>query len=483
MPIKRVLFCGGLSLLLASPLHAESLLEVYQQALQSDPTVREAEANRLAAEEALPQARGLLFPQLSASSTYSDSNSDGNNVFPQFVDDGNGNPVVQILNSSSDQKSTTTSWQVDLNQTLFRWDQFVGLKQAGKRVAQANANYEAAQQDLIVRVATRYFDVLAAQDTLAAAEASRRAIARQLDQAQQRFDVGLIAITDVQESQAAYDQAVADEIGAKRALATSKEFLREITGAYSGDLSAPKPDLPLAIPTPAISDEWVDTAMQQNLALQASRINAEIAKTEISSRRSGHFPTLSLFARATDDDSDATRSENGSAFQPADSQRSGDVIGVQLSVPIFSGGTTSSRVREAVYLHRAAREQLQRVARETERQARDAFLGIESDIARVNALTQALASNKTALEATEAGLEVGTRTTVDVLDAQRNLFNAFTSLERARYDYLLNVLRLKQAAGILRVQDLEAVEDWLVPRDSDSVPQGIRPITENEPTP
>lgn len=478
---KQITIGFGAALALTlSPLQAESLLEVYQQALQSDPLVREAEANRLAAEESLPQARGLLFPQLSASGTYSDVTSDGNDVFPQFVDDDNGNPIVQILNSSSDQETTTTSWQVDLTQTLFRWDQFVGLKQASKRVAQASANYESAQQDLIVRVATRYFDVLAAQDTLAASQASRRAISRQLDQARQRFDVGLIAITDVQESQAAHDQATADEIGAKRALATAKEFLREITGEHSGDLSAPKNELPLIMPIPAVADEWVGTAIEQNLGLQASRINAELAKTEISARRSGHYPTLSLFARVTDDDSDGIRSENESPFQQADNQRASDIIGVQVQIPIFSGGTTSSRVREAVYLHRAAREQLQRVARETERQARDAFLGIESDIARVNALTQSLASNKTALEATEAGLEVGTRTTVDVLDAQRNLFNAFTSLERARYDYLLNVLRLKQAAGILRVQDLEGIEEWLIPRDADAVPQGIRPISAPE---
>lgn len=475
----------GAALLCAAPAsYAESLLEVYQQALQSDPLVREAEANRMAAEEAIPQARGNLFPQINGTATFSESNSDGNNIFTQGifdangdpVTDGQGNPVVRVINAQSEQESTNTQWQIELSQTLFRWDQFVGLKQAGKRVAQANANYEATQQELIVRVATRYFDVLAGQDTLAASQASRRAIARQLDQAKQRFDVGLIAITDVQESQAAYDQAVADEIFAKRNLATAKEFLREITGAYSGDLDAPKKGLPLLMPAPANPDDWVTTAIDQNLALQSSRINAELAKTEISARRGGHYPTLSLFARVNDDEFDAVRSDNNSPFQPADSLRNSDSIGVQLSVPIFSGGVTSSRVREAVYSHRAAREQLQRVARETERQARDAYLGIESDIARVNALTQSLASNTTALEATEAGLEVGTRTTVDVLDAQRNLFNAYTSLERARYDYLLNVLRLKQASGILRVQDLESIEEWLVPRTTDTVPQGIRPI-------
>ena len=345
-------------------------------------------------------------------------------------------------------------------------------------MAQAAANYEAAQQDLIVRVAERYFNVLAAQDSLSAATASKRSIARQLDQAKQRFDVGLIAITDVQESQAAFDQAIADEIGAKRSLATAKELLREFTGVYSSDLEAPKRGLPLVVPEPASADDWVTTAIGQNLTLQASRLNAEIAKAEISSRRTGHYPSVDLFARVSDSDTNQDQSLNGGPFAPADQQRRTEVIGVQFSVPIYSGGTVSSRVREAVYLHRAAREQLQRVARETERAARDAYLGVETDIARINALTQSLASSQTALEATEAGLEVGTRTTVDVLDAQRNVFNAFTSVERARYDYLLNVLRLKQAAGTLRVQDIEAIESYLEARGPDSVPRGIRSVEE-----
>ena len=466
------------TLLSSGAVAEESLLEVYQQALQSDPLVREAEANRLAAEEARPQARGLLFPQLTASGSYTDGTTDGNQVFTQRFTDNQGNEVVQVLTTQQERDAQNLSWQVDLTQTLFRWDQYIGLKQAGKRVAQANANYEAAQQDLLVRVSVRYFSVLAAQDTLAAAEASKRAIARQLDQAKQRFDVGLIAITDVQESQAAYDQAVADEIDAKRNLATAKEFMREITGEYVGDLLAPQAELPMVMPDPPDADAWVLTAIDQNLALQASRLNAELAKDEISSRRSGHFPTLDFFARYSDFDSDATSNLNGLGDQPADSAQQGETIGLQLNVPIFSGGVTSSRVREAVYQHRAAREQLQRVARETERQARDAFLSIESDIARVNALSQALESSQTALEATEAGLEVGTRTTVDVLDAQRAVFNAYTSLERARYDYLLNVLRLKQAAGILRVQDLESIETWLTVRPASAVPTGIRPVNE-----
>ena len=310
--------------------------------------------------------------------------------------------------------------------------------------------------------------------------AAKRSIARQLDQAQQRFDVGLIAITDVQESQAAYDQAVADEISAKRSLATAREFLREITGVYAGDLEAPQAGLPLVLPEPADAGEWVNTAINQNLTLQASRLNVEIAKAEISSRRSGHYPSVSLYAQYSDFDDDATQELNNTGrIDPADSEQRQESFGIRFSVPLYAGGTTSSRVREAVYLHRAAREQLQRVARETERATRDAYLGVETDMARINALTQSLSSSQTALEATEAGLEVGTRTTVDVLDAQRNVFNAFTSLERARYDYLLNVLRLKQAAGTLRVQDLEAIESYLEIRGPENVPRGIRSVEES----
>ncbi len=483
--MKRLISLGCSAALLATPglASAESLLEVYQQALQSDPLVREAEANRQAAEEAAPQARGALLPQITATGSYEDSQSEGNNVFVQQIgaDPTDPNSFV-TLNAERERDSKAQSWQVELTQTLFRWDQYVELKRAGKRVAQAAANYEASQQDLIVRVADRYFNVLAAQDSLAAAQASKRSIARQLDQAKQRFDVGLIAITDVQESQAAYDQSVADEIGAKRSLATAKEFLREITGVYSGDLEAPQRTLPLAVPEPADADRWVMTAIDQNLTLQASRLNAEIARAEISSRRSGHYPSLSLFARVSDIDDEATQQLNNSGRDdPADFAQRTDAIGIQFSIPLYSGGTTSSRVREAVYLHRAAREQLQRVARETERQARDAYLGVETDIARINALTQSLSSSQTALEATEAGLEVGTRTTVDVLDAQRNVFTAFTTLERARYDYLLNVLRLKQAAGTLRIQDLEAIERYLEVRGPDKVPTGIKSVQGEEP--
>lgn len=463
MDIRRSRLLLPLATLFAAlPAGAESLLEVYQRALQSDPLIREAEANRRATEEAVPQARGLLLPQLSASASESRGTAEGASAFQQVTPTGE---TITVTSDFQDESIETTQWQIELRQTVFRWDQFVGLKQAGKQVARAEADFEAAQQDLIVRVANRYFEVLAAEDALEAAQASKRAIDRQLEQAQQRFEVGLIAITDVQEAQAAYDLAIAEEIAAKRQLASAREFLREITGEYLKDLETPGQQLALETPDPAEEDDWVNTAFEQNLALIAARLNAEIASQEIDSRRSGHYPTLDLVATRSDFDREFERSNEGGPFNDVFNNQTADSIALEFRIPLFSGGRTSAQVREAVHLHRAARERLQRVARETERQARDAYLGVLAEISRVKALRQALSSAKTALEATEAGFEVGTRTTVDVLDAQQQVFSARTNYRRARYDYLLNVLRLKQAAGILRIQDLEEIDSILVPRN------------------
>ncbi len=435
---------------------AASLLEIYQQALQSDPQIHEAEARRLAALEARPQARSTLFPQLSLDADWTRTNFDGTSV--EIDSDGS----IGTLSSASE--SEAKRWQFSLRQSLFRWDKIVGLRRADKLVAKAEAVREAAQQDLIVRVAQRYFDVLAAEDRLTSIHADRTAIARQLEQAKQRFEVGLIAITAVQESQAAYDKSIADEIAAKRSLATSREFLREITGEYVPALAAPGEDFPLVTPDPSDEASWVNLSMSQNLNLVASRLDEQLARDEISFRRNGHYPSIELVASSGESNTEADRSFNNSPFIPADSDGSQDSIGIQLSVPLFAGGGTSSLVREAVYLHRAAREQLQRVTRETERQARDAYLGVLSERSRVKALQQAVSSSRTALDATEAGFEVGTRTIVDVLNSQFALYLAITNYYQSRYDFVLNTLRLKQAAGTLAVQDLEIIDRWLSER-------------------
>jgi outer membrane protein len=443
------------SLLASGAAQADSLLEVYQQALQSDPLIHEAEARRLAALEAEPQARSLYLPQIDFAGDYTKIEQEGRNVGT----DSEGPFLQQIQNDTQG-----TRWQFNLRQSLFRWDQIVGMRRADKIVARAEANREAAQQDLIVRVTQRYFDVLAAEDRLTSIHSNKQAIARQLEQAKQRFDVGLIAITDVQESQAAYDQSTASEIGAKRTLATSREFLREITGEHVTSLSAPVDEFPLRTPDPVDEASWIDLSLSQNLALVASRLDEQIANDEISFQRNGHYPRLELIGSIGETDNTTDRTLNGIGPFPADSYGSDNMIGVQLTIPIFAGGGTNSRVREAVYLHRASRNQLQRVTRETERQTRDAYLGVLAEISRVQALERSVESSTTALEATQAGFDVGTRTIVDVLDSQFTLYVAITNFYQARYDYILNAMRLRQAAGTLRVQDLEGLDRWLEDR-------------------
>ncbi len=466
MFVRPLLITASL-LAVAMPTQAATLLEIYQQALQSDPRIHEAEARRLAALEAEPQARGVLLPQIGFDADWTKTETSGSGVQNTVIEqpEGSGNLVVVPFPFQTEVDDETTRWSFSLRQTLFRWDQIVGLRQADKIVARAEADREAAQQDLIVRVVEAYFNVLGAEDRLLAIHADRNAIARQLEQAKQRFEVGLIAITDVQESQAAYDQSVANEIAAKRSLATARYLLSEITGSYIRDLSAPAENLPLRNPDPASEQAWLDLAMSQNLALISSRLDEALARDEISFRRNGHYPTVELVASVGSTDSEQDQDTfNGFGPLPADSDFDRDSIGIQFNLPIFSGGTTSSRVKEAIYLHRASREQLQRVTRETDRQTRDSYLGVLAEISRVQALEQAVASARTALDATQAGFDVGTRTIVDVLLSQRNLYQSITNYYQARYDYLLNVMRLKQAAGTLQVQDLENLEPFLVPR-------------------
>lgn len=456
--MKKVIIINALLLTLgvialSGTAAAASLLEIYQQALQSDPRIHEAEARRLAALEAKPQARGVLLPQLSFAGAYTRFSSSGTTVVPPST-----TPFT------NDSESDGTTWRFTLRQSLFRWDQIVNLKRADKTVAKAEALRESAQQDLIVRVAGRYFNVLAAEDVLTSVHADRQAISRQLEQAKQRFDVGLIAITDVQESQAAYDQSTADEIGAKRSLATARNLLREITGQYVAELSAPDNDFPLLTPNPNNEADWVELSLSQNLALVASRLDEKLARDEISYRRNGYYPSIDLVATSSEQDTEDTNIINGGFPSTSDVNFTGDSIGIQFSIPIFAGGTNTSRVKEAIYLHRASREVLQRITRETERQARDSYLGVLSEISRVKALEQAVASSRTALEATQAGYEVGTRTIVEVLNSQFSLYAAITNYYRSRYDYILNALLLKQAAGTLQIQDLERIDQFLKER-------------------
>lgn len=464
----RILAACGFSLF-AGVLQAADLLSVYERALQNDPQIREADANRLASRESKPQALAALLPQFSASGGYSKDKQEVGRTQLINSDPNDENSPLVAATISSDADGNTTQYNLNLTQTLFRWDQWAALRRADSQVAQAEADYQAAQQDLILRTSQRYFDVLAAQDTVDAAQATLEAFSRQLEQADKRFEVGLIAITDVQEARAAHDQAAAAVIQAKRALATANELLRELTGESFDTLAGPIDDLPLESPNPADEEQWVTSALDQNLRVVSARLATDIAKQDVSVARSGHLPSIDIVASRQDEDFEGTQVGRNAVGEttprsPGDQTQTNDSIGIQVTVPIYSGGATSSRVRQRVYLHRAARERLERTNRETERAARDAYLGVLSEMSRVRASKQALESSRTALQATEAGFEVGTRTTVDVLQSRRQLFDAQTTYSRSRYDYILNVLNLQLATGTLDRADLEKINAFLKER-------------------
>jgi len=460
---KFVLASAIACALLSSAAGAENLLEVYQDAVQNDPLIREAEARREAALEVKPQARGLLLPQVNIDGQWAQSDSDSNSTFTQAVDQDSNPatpPVIAIVNNEQSSDQDAWNYRAEATQTLFRWDQWQALKRADSQVALAEANYRAAQQDLLLRVSQAYFDVLAAEDTLSAADATLQAVTRQLEQAEKRFEVGLIAITDVQEARAAHDSATAAVIAAKRALASTHEVVRELTGEAYQTLSEPGEEMPLDQPQPADEETWVTQALEQNLNVIAARLGVDVAKRNVKIAQAGHMPSVDLFANRTEFDASVTQINNG-LEGPADSDQVEDTYGVRVNIPIFAGGATQSRVREQVHLHRAERERLEGAIRRAERDTRDAYLGVLAERARVTALKQSVKSNQTALEATEAGFEVGTRTTVDVLDARRRLFEAQRDYSRSRYDYLINLVRLKSAAGVLAPGDLQSINGFL----------------------
>ena len=432
----------------------KDLAGVFEDAVHNDPVIRQADANRLAAREARPQAWAAVLPQLTGTAGVTRDHNSG------FQDQIFAPPAVQRFLTTSD--TTTKKWAVNLQQSLFSWEKWMTLKEAGREVAQAEANYQAAEQQLILRVAQAYFNVLTAEDTLEADQAALEAISRQLDQATTRFDVGLIAITDVEDAKAARDTAAATVIADKRTLATSGDQLQEITGQKYDRLAKPGSDMPLLNPEPAEEGRWVDISLEQNPTLVSSRLAADIARDNVRAAIGGHLPSLDVIAGRTYTHNSSDELFQGAPpFNGVESKTNDRQITLELTVPIFAGGLTQSKVRQAEYLWIAAKEGVVQSSRATERQARDAYLGVISGISRVQALRQALASNQTALKATEAGYEVGTRTSVDLLNARRNLVQAQTNYAVARYDYIVSVLTLRLAAGTLDRPELASVNNWL----------------------
>lgn len=431
------LFASTALLLGSTVTHAEDLLEIYRSAQESDPQLLAAEAGNQAAQEVRAQSRAALLPQVNLVAGVNQNSID--------VLESNTGPTF-------DETYTSNGYTVSLVQTIYHHEYYVQLRQADARIAQANAQYESAKQGLILRVASAYFNLLGAQDSLASAEATKRAIAQQLRQTQQRFDVGLSAITDVHEAQAAYDSAVAAELAAQSQLDNARENLREIIGREPAALAILKEDMPLPPPEPADIQQWVDNAQQQNLSLLAAEAAARAAEEELNRRRAGHYPTLDLVG---------SHNYNDSTDYTFGSEQVTNTIGLQLNVPIYSGGLTTAQTREARALYTQAQEAHEQQRRATVREARSAYLGVTTGISQVQARKQALASAQTALEATQAGFEVGTRTIVDVLDAQRIRDTAQSDYLRARYDYLLATLQLKQAAGSLSEADIVVINEWL----------------------
>ena len=418
---------------------AEDLLSVYKTAIENDSQFRASQAEYRALLETKNQSIALLLPTLSASAHYTD----------------NENETITTTTTRDD--FSNKGYSLTLTQPIYRHENFVGLGQADAVIARALATLENAKQDLIIRVATQYFLVLGAGDDLEFAKAERKSIGEQLIQTQQRFNVGLIAITDVHEAQARYDQAVARAIIAENTLSIANETLREITAKSYTALSPLSSEHPLVKPEPADILQWVQTANTQNALLIASNKNVDVARSEVSRQGAGHLPTLDLIA-------DHSYTEYDDGFPPAlggAQEKNNNSISLQLNVPLYQGGLVNSLTRAAEHRLTQAREQLEQQKRATERQTRNSYLTVIASVSTVKALKQALASSLIALEATQAGFEVGTRTAVDVLNSQRELFGARRDYARVRYNYVLETLRLKLAAGTLSVVDLEQLNPWL----------------------
>ena len=420
---------------------AADLLEVFNSALTSDPNYSAAIAARSAAMEAEPQAFANFLPQVFAS-------AGGDRV------NTNSSSFSRFASGKITRNETYSLWDYSLSatQSVFRKENFVVLEQAKLSTQQAEVDLAAALQDLVFRSAEAYFDVLAAEEDLKLRKAETESFQRQLEQAQQRFDVGLIAITDVLEAKAARDSSLSEDIAADNTVSNRYEALRRITGTYYKHLDdLAKENPPLAKPNPENLDAWSQVTLEQNLPLQAAKFSYRIAQENVGLQRAGHYPTLDLIASygKVNDNSDF-RNRNADAR-----------IGLQFNWSLYEGGRISSQVRQAEHETTQARDLLEARRRQADADVRDAYRGVVSLVAGVDALEQSVISSQSAVEATEAGYDVGTRTIVDVLNVKTVLFRNQRDYSQARYNYVIQTLALKRAAGSLAPEDLRLVNSWL----------------------
>lgn len=421
-------------------LHAADLMQTWRDAAAFDAPYAAARAARNAGLEKLPQGRSGLLPTLglTANTTWNETESTPRST---------GTTVAKDYNSKG--------WSVSLSQPLFRWQNWVAYKQAEQAAAIAEMQFAQAGQDLIVRVAQAYFDVLLAQEALATAQAQKIAIAEQLQFAKRNFEVGSATITDTHEAQARYDLALATEIVAENDLAVKRQVLRTLTGKEAIALKTLRPGVQIGAPQPAAIGEWVTSAEASNLAVQIAQANLDVAAREMEKQRAGHYPTLDLVA---------THGHSGSGFSSTagggiDSKSS--TLGFQLSLPIYSGGAVSSKERESAALHDKAHADLDNARRQAALGARQAFLGVNAGLAQVRALEAGVASSQLAVESNKLGYEVGVRINIDVLNAQSQLFDTKQKLAKARLDTLVAQLKLKAAAGTLAEPDLASINALL----------------------
>lgn len=441
----------------ATTAHAENVMDAYRQALQSDPVLKQAEAQNRIGNEGVVQSRAVLLPQIGVSGGFSDSH--GSSTSNQPVNTGTGFQSV-ITRSSSSTRSFNK--QATLNQVLFDLGDFARLR-ASKSSAEATAaQYAAAEQDLILRVAQAYFTVLTDEKNLKFAEANEKALQKQLDQAQAKYDVGFAAITDVVDAKAQHDNAIANVINAKNQVFNDRQALAQITGQPAGTLETLTDNLPLTPPQPDDMATWVKTALANNPSLEAQRDNVDAAQHDITAARAGHLPTLN--AQVIYSNTPAWGNQTGTNL-PGDvrfhSGRFNTTVGLVLNVPLFSGGAVSSRVRQSIAQRDQTNDVLEQNRRTVVSNTRSAFNAIEAGVSSVEAQKQAVVSAKTALDATQAGYQIGTRTIVDLLLSQQTYFQAQSSYSQARHALVVNRLNLEFSAGTLSVKELQAVNALL----------------------
>ncbi len=463
--MKKTFIALVLGLTLSSTAFADDLASVYELAQANDPIVNRAKAQKDAAYTGIAISRANLLPQISGSISYSKSNRE--TEFNQAITDANNQPVLDdagrqtFVNSIGEVENSGLNYGVDLSMSLYDHSNWLGMDRAELVAQQSDAVLGATFQALMLRTVNAYLAVLREQDNVVFVKAELKAIERQLEQTKQRFEVGLTAITDVHEAQANFDNTVARQIRAENFLEARLEELREITGKYHDRIAVLDTDLFSAVqPSPNTVNAWLELAKDSNLDLLAQRFVKDVAKQDIDLAKSGHYPTLSLGASYDINDNESIFN-GGLPNNPGalDSQS----IRVVLSVPIYQGGSVSAGSERARANYVVASENLELTHRQTVRQVRSSFNDVKASISTIRALEQSVVSAESALQATEAGFDVGTRTIVDVLNSTRNLFDARRNLADARYSFIVSIVSLKQASGTLTQQDLMDINKVLKP--------------------